>query len=502
MQLDNVAVALRPRSAWEAIDLGVGMLQRWWRSLYAATLAVYAPVAALCLALGWATDRVWVALAALWWLKPLYDRVALHVLSRAVFGEALGVRRTLAESRAWLGTGLLWALTFGRLDTARSFHLPLVQLEGQRGRAARERRALLGRRVHGYAVWLTLVCLLFTVVMIWSFDMAGQLLLPATAREGESLADAIFAGAEVGSVFGYADLAVVALAVLVVEPLYVAAGFALYLNRRTLLEGWDLEVALRRMAARREPPASAAAGVASVAAALAVALLVGIAAPAPAWAQAEPARKDPAKEIAEVLKAPEFPHDRQVKRWRWRSPELPEAKDRKPLFDLSWLGALGYALAKSAEVALWIAAGVLVALALWWASRLMPRGSAEPRVAYRPPAALFGMALAPETLPADLPGAVRELLAAGRVRDALALLYRGTLSGLVHGEGVPLRASDTEGEALARVRARAEPRAASDFAELVALWQAAAYARRLPAPAEVERLAEAYAARFARGAEA
>ena len=27
-------------------------------------------------------------------------------------------------------------------------------------------------------------------------------------------------------------------------------GFALYLNRRTLLEGWDIEVALRRIAER------------------------------------------------------------------------------------------------------------------------------------------------------------------------------------------------------------------------------------------------------------
>jgi len=110
------------------------------------------------------------------------------------------------------------------------------------------------------------------------------------------------------------------------------------------------------------------------------------------------------------------------------------------------------------------------------------------------------MALAPETLPEDLPGAVRTLLAAGRLREALALLYRGTLSALVHGAGIPLRASDTEGEALAQVRERAEPQAAHDFAELVALWQAAAYAERLPAPADIERLAEAYAARFPREA--
>jgi hypothetical protein len=37
-----------------------------------------------------------------------------------------------------------------------------------------------------------------------------------------------------------------ALAVLFLEPFYVAAGFALYLNRRAELEAWDIEQDLRR----------------------------------------------------------------------------------------------------------------------------------------------------------------------------------------------------------------------------------------------------------------
>lgn len=39
-----------------------------------------------------------------------------------------------------------------------------------------------------------------------------------------------------------------------VEPCYVAAGFALYLNRRTGLEAWDLELGFRQMAARWAGP--------------------------------------------------------------------------------------------------------------------------------------------------------------------------------------------------------------------------------------------------------
>jgi hypothetical protein len=485
VQLDRLAIALRPRSAWESIDLGVGMLREWWRPLYASFAAVYVPVAAACLWAGWSAGKPWLALVLLWWLKPLFDRVALHVASRAVFGDALGVRATLAQARAWLGSGLIGALTLGRIDTARSFHLPVKQLEGQRWRAARARRALLGRRTHGYAVWLTLACLNFELVFVWSADMLWDIVLPAKAQEGTSIWEAMFADAAFGDVFTFADYAAYAAAVFVIEPLYVAAGFALYLNRRTLLEGWDLEVALRRIGAQRA--AAAAAAVAFLAAALV--LLVPA---APAIAQA--AAKDPKREIAEVLKGSEFPHQRVVTRWQRRAATAPHSG---PEFDLGWLRALGYAFARTSEVVLWIAAAALVALGLWWASRLAPRAPPESRAPYRPPPSLFGMALAPETLPADLAGAVRALLAAGRVREALALLYRGTLSALVHGRGIELKPSDTEGEALARVRAHGEAATAQYFGELVLHWQRAAYARRLPAPAEVERLLAAYSERCA-----
>ncbi len=42
-----------------------------------------------------------------------------------------------------------------------------------------------------------------------------------------------------------------AAAVLFVEPFYVAAGFAMYLNRRVELEAWDVEQDLRHAFAPR-----------------------------------------------------------------------------------------------------------------------------------------------------------------------------------------------------------------------------------------------------------
>jgi hypothetical protein len=100
------------------------------------------------------------------------------------------------------------------------------------------------------------------------------------------------------------------------------------------------------------------------------------------------------------------------------------------------------------------------------------------------------MQLAPDTLPADVPEAAARLAAAGKLRDALSLLYRGALSELVHKRGVQLLASHTEGEAV-RLAGMAY------FAALVDAWRRCAYARRLPANDEVEQLAKKYREAFA-----
>ena len=473
MQAADIAIGLRRRSPWEAMDLGLTMLQRWWRQVYVPHLLFALPLMALAIGGAWWLERAWCALLLIWWMKPAYDRVVLHVLSRAVFGELPATRAVFGAARQWLSTGLLSALAF-RLwpDSTRSFALPVRQLEGQAGRSGRERRAVLGRRVGSYATWLTLTCLMIELfVLTGSFGLITELFLPAKASEGRGLLELVFGNSEdTGSVFGFDDAFAYAAAVLLLEPFYVAAGFGLYLNRRTLLEGWDIEVALRSIAARH---------------AAVLVLVVGIAAalmPFQTYSQ----EKDPKQEIAEVLKAKEFGYYRDVKRWQSR-----EQQGREPKrWDLSWLRGVGYALAKAAEVLLWLGAGVLIAYALWWASRMLPRFRGPPAEPYRPPAALFGMDLAPENLPPDVGAAAAALAREGKLREALGLLYRGALSELVHKHGVRLLVSHTEGEA---VRLAKVPY----FGALVDAWQQCAYASRMPPAREVERLANDYRGVFA-----
>lgn len=467
MQPADIAVELRPRTAWEAMDLGLAMLQRWWRAVLVPHAMVLAVVAAAASALGAWLDKTWVALLVLWWLKPLYDRVVLHVLSRAVFGELQGTRAVLGAARQWmrsgLGSGLLAALVFRWWpDLARSFDLPVRQLEGGRGRAARQRRSVLGRRTRGSAVWLTVVCMHFEAVLYWSLLLISTLLIPAKAYEARSFAETLRStGAWTwGHVLAYAGT------VFVLEPFYVAAGFALYLNRRTLLEGWDLEVALRRLAERH------------VALAAAVLLALGaLLAPGPSYAE-----KDPRREIAEVLKAPEFPHERDTMEWQ---PRLrPSSHRRTPAFEG------GGPFDKVVQGLVWVALAVAIAYLAWKVLGNLRFSGRARREAYRPPEAMFGMELAPESLPADVAAAAGALAAEGKLREALALLYRGTLSQLVHRRGVELLASHTEIEVL-----RLAPSDASPYlGKLVEAWRACAYASRPPARAAVEELAMGYRA--------
>jgi hypothetical protein len=473
-RLAALAIALRRRSPWEAMDLGLTMLQRWWRAVYAPHSIVALVVMGPAIGIGWILERPWLALLLVWWLKPVYDRAILHVLSRAVFGDLQGTRAVLASANRWLRTGLVPALAIRLVwfDLSRSFNLPVRQLEGQSGRDARERRAVLSRRTQSYAVWLTIACSCIEIFVLYSsVGLLAELLLPATAAEGKSLAEAVFGGEGLQGVFDFGDVLAYAATVWFFEPFYVAAGFALYLNRRTLLEGWDIEMALRRIAERH------------AAALMAIGIAVSaLFIPSTGYSQ----EKNPKQEIAEVLKAKEFGYHREVERWQPRKRDEPPQRDNQR----GWF-PVGYALAKAAEVLLWIAAGALVAYALWWAARMLPQhraGRAEP---YHPPPALFGMELAPETLPPDVGAAAAALARAGRLREALSLLYRGALSELVHKRGVQLLVSHTEGDVL---RLSGEM---PYLRSLIDAWRSCAYARRMPPSPAVERLADDYKAAFA-----
>ena len=463
------------------------MLRAWWRPIYAAWFAVVLPIfLALQLVL---IASPWIALLLLWWLKPLYDRVVLHVLSQAVFGAPPGVRATLAGLGPLIrSSGLLGALTWRRLDPVRSFNLSVRQLETQVGPVARARELLLGRRAAGQATGLLYACMAFELILVLSLNMGRDLITPAGMAPGtpaESLFATMLGGgdgasAHLRSLFYF-------LAVCAVEPLYVASGFALYLNRRTALEAWDLELAFRRM--QREPEAASRI-LAVTLVGTALASTMSLAAMAPSALAGEPA-KDSRTVIREVLADPDFKEFQEKRVWRPRHDAPKTAENSSRPFFLDLLASLAEALSQLSRMAAYLIIGITVALIVIYLVRTLRNwSSAEPRPRTQrrvPPQTLFGLDVRPESLPDDL----ADLAARTADEDprlALSLLYRGALATLMHRDGLSIENGDTEGDCLRRVHTTNRLEVAAYFARLVGAWSQVAYAGRSPDSGSIHTL--------------
>ncbi len=480
-----MAVRLRPRNAWEALDLGVALVRANFRPVYAAWFAVYIPAAVIAHLLFF-NDPFW-AWVLLWWLKPAFDRAILAVLAPALFGEPRPSRLFFsAPSRAFWRTGLFPALTWRRLDFARSFHLPVVQLERLAGKPMRQRVRVLDRDSRGAAVWLTFLLANLEGILMIAISLAVALLLPVQTPIDtlfESWGRRQFApgiGGLAGSLIG-------ALAVSLVEPLYVGCGFTLYLQRRTHLEGWDIELRFRQLAARLAPAAAA------FVLAIGVVLLAPV---ADAFAASADAKEASAQaEIRTILSDKEFGHQVPSRSLKYVGPQWKSQGPGKE-WDWSWAGKLGEFIAAAVRYVAWGAAALVVAFALYYLARYVRmRGLAAGRGAR--PDFLFGLDVRPASLPDDVGAAAEALVREGSIRGALSLLYRGALVRFMD-EGLELQQGDTEGDCVRRVEAFSAPRRRFYFMRLVLAWQSHAYAHRAVERDALVDLAREWGAHFAK----
>ncbi|HZP66062.1 MAG TPA: DUF4129 domain-containing protein [Rudaea sp.] len=526
MQLDGLTIALRTRSPWEATDLGVALARRHAARIYAAWFAVTAPVFVLLNAGGWFLQP-WMAAIAFWWLKPAFDRIPLYVVSRAVFGPAPSLRETLAAQRTWGWRGLAPWLLWRRFHPGRAMLLPVDLLEGGTGVQRRERVHVLTRAHASPNVMLTLIGVNLELVLGTAVVMLALMFVPV-----EFLSDSAKTVWQtlVAEPPRWALVVVNAIgwfAMSVVEPFYVCAGFGLYLNRRIQLEAWDIELAFRRLGARLTTPLGAAALLllAVLAHPLPLAAAPGAAATeqgsqrttdetlddtgaehAPADKHTQISTTLPelfgddytddgktfAEDVKKVYETADLAPTRREFVWRRRHPADEDAKadaDVSPVWR-----AVAAAFAFVAQYGLWIALLILLAIVVFNLKRWLPWVS--DRIAPPPlPQRIDERDVARAApLPADLPAAVRALMAQGRVRAALALLYRGGVERLTERLGVALPPGSTEAECLRQSRRLADVRYAALFARIVRSWQSAAYAQRVPPSAEIEDLLEEWVA--------
>ena len=522
MRLDRIELNLRRRSSWEAIDLGLVMVRCWCGPVYRAWLATFIVPALLLLAALWAWPTL--GMLVVWWLKPVADRILLKVFSEATFGEPPTVREVWRSIPGLLRhSGLVSALTFRRFNPGRSFLLPVSQLEGQQGKNLRSRCRILNRKTAGYAFWLLFVCAHLVVIFETGLLQLVELMTPGDRLSDFSLYQAFFGERDLAEL--YLLNAAWLIAESIVEPFYVAAGFSLYLNRRSELEGWDIEVAFRHMAETRQGPAatpvrgSRRGGAGVVALWLLFAGSVGVTGFPEARAEEAPPvvsgsvvavpaevpvapvveRKKPSGEVhrvaQEIVADPVFGRDIEEMSWRPRV-KAGEKEDHEAPSWFRHLQTLVEWIAKGVRGLSYLLMAVVLATLLVLIYRYRERFPGLPRRAAKAPETLFGLDLRPASLPADIPSAALKDAEAGRFAAALSLLYRGALVALIERHQVRFREGDTENACLQRAAGCVKSETLHYFSDLLDAWKKSAYGALPPSLPEMRGLCQAWGSHF------
>lgn len=514
MRIDQLDVVLRARSQWEAMELGTALVRRHAGAIWKPWLLLTLPVFALLNLGGWWLDNFWLPALVLWWLKPAFERIPLYVISRGAFGATPSTGDTLRAQWHWGWKGVAGYLGWRRLSPARSLLMPVDLLEGADAPQRRQRRSALGNASYGHAAMLTLVCAHFELALQLAsialvFLFVPVELLPESVRAAWAL---IGQDTPAWASIGFNLIAWAAMTF--IGPFYIGAGFGLYLNRRTQLEAWDVEIAFRRLRERL-----------SSAAPLLLLLLACVLPGSPVQAQdiKDPPRNTPAPALhrnhkggaaendiasspqavfgkqavdtagfrqaaARAYEDPLLGSQREVTRWQRKATDQPDEKTE--IRDPGVLRILGKFIALVAESILWILLGaVVLALALtarWWLPWL--RGSGRTRRTPAASAVTQELLLVPEMLPPDILASARQLWQSGKPRHALALLYRASVETLGQRTNVVLPPGATEAQCLRASRHMPAEPDRQLFARVVRIWQYAAYAGLMPDDAAFESL--------------
>jgi hypothetical protein len=234
-------LSLRSRSVWEAVDSGVLL----WRSSFIYFIPFFAvPVWVTACGLRLLSGGFFfIPYLGLWWLKPLFDRLALHVVSKRFFDVSATsslkfLCRGITETRCGLFGDLLWR----RFSPNRAASMPVRVLEhlGARQFALRKKNLESGgisfcSLISILGIALEAALLLGEILFVL---MTASLFFPTAVeylQEYKEITEIIIFAA---FCFNY----------ILAESLYVCMGFGLYINSRVEVEGWDLELIFKKFA--------------------------------------------------------------------------------------------------------------------------------------------------------------------------------------------------------------------------------------------------------------
>lgn len=502
MQLDQITANIRLRSSWEAVDLGFAMVQTGWKSIY-PPLVIFNLLFLVPLFLFVPVEYDVYILLFFWWVKPYSHGLILHILSRKLFNTALTTKQALRDIPSLIKNTNMGVITFRRFSFSRGFNLPIWQLEGLTGKSRAYRQKMLLGAVHSEAIWLTIGLAAIGVIMSVSLIIFVLLFIPAT--HFDTVMNSLYSVENgISSLLHYVFYSVFILVTLLIEPFYIAASFALYINRRTQLEAWDIELAFRKMAVRLE---EATKKLLSLFAVCTLSLFMMTALfPQNSYAEGttsdSPAEKSELRAISQVdyvsdvlLPAStsketidDIINTKELKgeteRYRWQLKDFDQQNEEDDDFDA--FEGMAKFIAILLESILWVL--LVIGLVLLYITRekwlLLLRPDVEVEDEYEIPEVLFGMDVRKASLPDDILSSAKALWQAQKTRESLSLLYRAALIQLLD-DNVVLERSETEGDILKLSQKCIAEDKYQYLARLTTAWQLIAYAHRVPSDNDI-----------------
>ncbi len=470
MHLQNLEVELKHRTHYAAIDVGSLIAQRYFWHLFAGWLVIALPT----FIGAWFLPGLFWPLFLLWFCKPLYERIPVKVVSKVIFGERAKWHELPPSVLS--ADMLVWNSIF-RLCPGRSFLTPIATLEGLPvGQGAiRARRTTLKPKMLGSYLLIHLGCFFMELALIVFLIFVA---ITFTNTFGTSPASNFLNILEVlnwlvnTNLGQHVTLSAFFLAYGVVAPFYVCGGFALYLNRRIELEGWDLEVGFRQLVTRVATPAI---------------LLMVLLPASEAYSQEENEDQLQIRQelvdiseneliAMETTRVPKQPSN-QMNRTRTSSPLM--NLFAFTLQVLVWMSVIGLVLWIIFKSRIWELLGDRKAQAV--------DTTVEPEIVDDAPTDF--------QLPPNLVRASQLAWEAGNQREAISLLYRGALTHLIVGHDCPINIHHTESTCRQLV-SRNVPQLAKSFRLICNEWLNIAYGSAELATSQYQTLVKVYEESF------
>lgn len=250
MNLNKMTLNIRPLSPYQAVDLGLALARAWygdlwrlwWKShtvllvilmivMFGLTYAFYDDDNVIMGMLGW---------FVFWWAKPLFERELVIYLAHRLFDDDFG-----ADDVANVAMPSVRAMLIKRFGARRMMMMPVHLLEGQTGKMANQRVQALSRRQESAIGWHAMAFFGAEVLLYLVGASVLTTLLSIDVGMGTGVER------ELPKFIAVAlDVVVYVGVVAMLTPFYVASGFTMYLCKRSLLEGWDIEIVFRKLSAR------------------------------------------------------------------------------------------------------------------------------------------------------------------------------------------------------------------------------------------------------------